>query len=54
MRKRYDKEFKAKVAVEALKGEKTLQVLAITYPDHPNMIALGKKQSGRRKNCTIT
>ena len=31
MRKRYDKEFKAKVAVEALKGDKTLQELAITY-----------------------
>jgi len=27
MRKRYDKEFKAKVALEALKGEKTLQEL---------------------------
>jgi transposase-like protein len=29
MRKRYDKEVKAKVALEALKGEKTLQELAI-------------------------
>lgn len=36
MRKRYDKEFKAKVALEALKGEKTLQELAITYSVHPN------------------
>ena len=44
MRKRYDKEFKAKVALEALKGEKTLQELAITYSVHPNMIALWKKQ----------
>ena len=44
MRKRYDKEFKAKVALEALKGEKTLQELAITYAVHPNMIALWKKQ----------
>lgn len=52
MRKRYDKEFKAKVALEALKGEKTLQELAITYAVHPNMIALWKKQSGRRMNCT--
>ncbi len=25
MRKRYDKEFKAKVAIEAMKGDKTLQ-----------------------------
>ena len=44
MRKRYDKEFKAKVAVEALKGDKTLQELAITYSVHPNMIALWKRQ----------
>ena len=44
MRKRYDKEFKAKVSVEALKGEKTLQELAIIYSVHPNMIALWKKQ----------
>ena len=44
MRKRYDKEFKAKVALESLKGEKTLQELAITYSVHPNMIALWKRQ----------
>jgi len=44
MRKRYDKEFKAKVALEALKGEKTLQELAIIYSVHPNMIALWKRQ----------
>jgi len=29
MRKRYDKEFKAKVALEAIKGEKTIQDLAV-------------------------
>ena len=44
MRKRYDKEFNAKVVMEALKGEKTLQELAITYSVHPNMSALWKKQ----------
>ena len=44
MRKRYDKEFKAKVALEALKGEKTMQELAIMYSVHPNMIALWKRQ----------
>jgi len=44
MRKRYDKEFKTKVALEALKGEKTMQELAITYSVHPNMIALRKRQ----------
>ena len=40
MRKRYDKAFKAKVAIEALRGEKTLQELATAYAVHPNMIAL--------------
>jgi len=33
MIKRYDKKFKVNVALEALKGEKTLQELAITYLD---------------------
>jgi transposase-like protein len=44
MRKRYDKAFKAKIAIEALRGEKTLQELGSTYGVHPNMIALWKKQ----------
>jgi len=44
MRKRYDKSFKAKVAVEALRGEKTLQEIATAYEIHPNMVALWKKQ----------
>ena len=44
MRKRYDKAFKAKVAIEALRGEKTIQELATTYGVHPNMITLWKKQ----------
>ena len=44
MRKRYDTTFKAKVAIEAMRGEKTLQELAIAYGVHPNMIALWKRQ----------
>ena len=44
MRKRYDKAFKAKVAIEALRGEKTLQELGTAYGVHPNMITLWKKQ----------
>jgi len=43
MRKRYDKAFKAKVAIEALRGEKTLQELGSAYGVHPNMIAVWKK-----------
>jgi transposase-like protein len=44
MRKRYDKAFKAKIAIEALRGEKTLQELGTAYKVHPNMIAAWKKQ----------
>jgi len=40
MRKRYDKEFKTKVALEALKVENAMQELAIIHSIHPNMIAL--------------
>ena len=44
MRKRYDKAFKAKVALEAMKGEKTLQELSQLFEVHQNMIALWKRQ----------
>ena len=44
MRKRYDKAFKAKVAIEALRGEKTMQEIGMAYGVHPNLVALWKKQ----------
>ncbi|MBU1080240.1 MAG: transposase [Spirochaetes bacterium] len=44
MRKRYDKEFKAKLAIEALRGEKTIQEIAIAYGVHPNLVTSWKKQ----------
>lgn len=37
-RKRYSTEFKAKVALEAIRGEHTLSELAGRYDMHPNMI----------------
>ena len=37
-RKRYSAEFKARVALEALKGHKTVNELASTYGVHPTQI----------------
>ena len=44
-RKRYAAEFKAKVSLEALKGESTVQELASLFGIHPNMIAQWKRQA---------
>jgi putative transposase len=44
IRKHYDATFKAKVALEAVKGEKTLVELAGIYGVHPNQINKWKKR----------
>ena len=44
-RKRYAAEFKAKVALEAMKGEETLSQLASRFGVHPNMIAQWKRHA---------
>lgn len=43
-RKRYSSEFKSKVALEALKEQKTLNELAQEFQVHPNQISRWKKQ----------
>lgn len=43
-RRRFSAEFKAKVALEALKGESTLAELATRFEVHPNLIAQWKRQ----------
>ena len=45
MRKNYDKAFRAKVALEALKETSTLQELSKKYEVHPNMISAWKRQA---------
>jgi len=43
-RKRFSKEFMAKVALEALKGQRTAVELAQEFGDHVNQINLWKKE----------
>ena len=44
-RRKFSAELKAKVALEALRGEQTLAVLAARYNVHPNLITNWKKQA---------
>lgn len=44
-RKRYSAEEKAKIALEALKGQKTVNEIASSYGVHPNQVAQWKKQA---------
>jgi transposase-like protein len=43
-RKSYSSDFKAKVAIEALKGHKTINELASEFEVHPGQINTWKKQ----------
>lgn len=43
-RQRFSKEFKAKVAIEAIKGQRTLNELSREFEVHPNQIGQWKKQ----------
>jgi transposase-like protein len=44
VRRRHSSEFKARVAVEAIKGQKTLNELASEFGVHPVQIAQWKRQ----------
>ena len=43
-RKKYPKELKARVALEAIKGEKTIAEISSEYEVHSNMVIKWKKQ----------
>lgn len=43
-RRKFSNEFKAKVAIEALKERQTLSELANTYEIHPNQISQWKRE----------
>ena len=44
MRKKHGTEFKAKVALEAIRGEQTIQEIAQKYEVHPNQVTQWKRQ----------
>ena len=44
MKKVYSKEFKAKVAMEALREQSTMAEIASKYEVHPNQVTLWKNQ----------
>ena len=44
-RRKFSKQFKAKVALEAIKGQRTISELAQEFSVHPNQISLWKKQA---------
>ena len=63
MKKTYEAVFKAKVAIEAIKGEKTIAKIASHYQVHPNRISQWKRQAmeilpeafnGKRKKADLT
>ena len=44
-RRRFSEELKAKVALEALRGERTLQEIASQHQVHPNQVGAWKRQA---------
>jgi transposase len=53
-RKRYGGEFKAKVALEAIRGELTLAELAVKHGIHQTMIAAWKRQAIEGMSATFS
>lgn len=43
-RKQYSADLKARIAVEAVKGQRTIQEIASHYSIHPNQVTQWKKQ----------
>ncbi len=44
-RRRFTADFKARVALEALRGDKTIQEIAVKYKVHPNQVSGWKRQA---------
>ncbi len=52
-RKRYGSEFKAKVALDAIRGEQTLAELSAKHGIHQTMIAAWKRQAIEGGSCWV-
>ena len=44
-RRRFTAEFRARVALEALRGDKTIQQIAAKHKVHPNQVSAWKRQA---------
>ena len=44
-RRRFTGDFKAKVALEALRGDRTIQEIATRHKVHPDQVGTGKRQA---------
>ncbi len=44
-RRRFTADFKAKVALEALRGDKTIQQISARHKLHPNQVSMWKRQA---------
>ena len=44
-RRRFTAEFKARVALDALRGDKTIQEIAAKHKVHPNQVSAWKRQA---------
>ncbi len=44
-RRRFTGEFKARVALEALRGDQTVQEIAVRHQVHPNQVSTWKRQA---------
>jgi len=47
IRKQYSPKFKAKIALEAIKGHRTINEIAAAYSVHPTIVQKWKKQVQR-------
>ncbi len=45
MRRKFSDQFKAKIALEALRGDRTIQEIAAKHQLHPNQVSQWKKQA---------